>query len=167
MEKQNAETLINLIRDIKFTMFTTVNEDGSIHSRPMGNLTANLKNFDGTLWFFSKKNSIKNHEIENDQHVNLSYASPETQKYVSISGRAFVSDDKDKMKELWNPMLKTWFPDGLDDPEISLIGVNPESAEIWDAPPSAVVHAVGFVKQAITGKPLDQKANSQHIDLRH
>lgn len=167
MENLNSDSLINLIRDIKFTMFTTVSEDGSIHSRPMGNLTANLKSFDGTLWFFSKKDSFKNHDLENDQHVNLAYASPEKQKYISISGRGFVSTEKEKMKELWNPILKTWFPEGLDDPEISLIGVKVESAEIWDAPPSGVVHALGFVKQAVTGKPLNQKSNSQHIDLRH
>lgn len=165
-EQENAKTLIEMIKDIKFAMLTTVSDDGHLHSRPMGNITKDLKQFDGTLWFFSKKNSFKNHDIENEQHVNLAYADPDKHHYVSVCGRAFVSTDKEKMKELWNPMLKTWFPEGLDDPEISLIGVEVDNAEIWDSPSSTVVHALGFIKQAVTGKPLDQNINSKHIDLQ-
>jgi general stress protein 26 len=144
--EQNAETLINLIKDIKLAMFTTVCDDGTIHSRPMGTLANSLKNFDGTLWFFSKKNSHKNHELETDQHVNLAYTAAD-KRFVSVSGRAFISDDKEKMKELWSPVLNTWLPEGLNDPDISLIGVKVESAEIWDAPSSS-------------------GANSQHIELQ-
>lgn len=166
-EQQNAETLINMIRDIKFTMMTTVGTDGTIHSRPMGTLKGTTDNFDGTLWFFSRQNSHKNHDIEKDQHVNLAYADPDKHHYISVCGRAFVSRDKTKMAELWNPMLKAWFPEGLEDPDISLIGVNVESAEIWDSPPGKVVQLMGFVKSAVTGKPYDQKNHSQHIELRH
>lgn len=166
-DRQDAETLINMIKDIKFAMLTTVGPNGTIHSRPMGTLKASTDKFDGTLWFFSRQDSHKNHDIEKDQHVNLAYADPDKQQYVSICGRAFVSKDKTKMAELWNPMLKAWFPEGLDDPKISLLGVNVESAEIWDSPPGKVVQLAGFVKSAVTGKPFDQKANSQHIELRH
>lgn len=166
-ESNDYEKLVSMIKDIKFSMMTTVSEDGTIHSRPMGNLELNVKNFDGTLWFFSRKDSMKNHDIETDQHVNLAYANPDKQHYVSILGKAFISTDKNKMKELWNPLLKAWFPEGLEDPEISLIGVRVESAEIWDAPPAKVVQLAGFVKSAVTGKPYDQKGHGKHIDLRH
>lgn len=164
-EMNDLDKLKHMIKDIEFAMLTTVSQDGSLHSRPMGNLK--LKDFSGTLWFFSKKDSFKNHDIETDQHVNLAYSNPKNHQYVSVCGRAFVSTDKEKMKELWNPMLKAWFPEGLNDPQISLIGVNVESAEIWDSPGSAVVQLAGFIKSQITGKPLDQKLNSQHIEVRH
>lgn len=165
-ETNDLEKLASMIKDIKFTMLTTVAPDGTIHSRPMATQNLDVKNFDGTLWFFSKKNSFKNHDIETDQHVNLAYANPDKQQYVSVCGRATISRDRKKMEELWNPVLKAWFPEGLEDPEITLIGVITESAELWDSPPSKVVQVAGFVKSAVTGKPLDQKHNSQHIDLQ-
>lgn len=164
-ETTDVETLASMIKDIKFTMMSTVSEDGHIHSRPMATQNLNVDTFEGTLWFFSRKNSPKNHSIENDQHVNLAYADPESQRYVSVCGRASISEDKVKMKELWNPMLKAWFPEGLNDPEISLIAVDVVSAEIWDAPPSKVVQLAGFVKAAVTGKAMDQNLTSKHIDL--
>lgn len=164
-EMTDVETLASMIKDIKFTMMTTVGEDGAIYSRPMATQKMDVETFDGRLWFFSKKNSPKNHSIENDQHVNLAYAEPENSRYVSVTGRAFISEDKEKMKELWNPFLKAWFPEGLNDPEITLIGVDVMSAEIWDGPPSKVVQLAGFVKAAVTGKPMDQNVTSKHIDL--
>ncbi len=165
-ETTDQEKLVSMIRDIRFAMLTTVAPDGTIHSRPMGSLAANLKAFDGILWFFSRQDSHKNHDIETDQHVNLAYADPDRQHYVSICGRAFVSTDRAKMKELWNPILKAWFPEGLEDSQISLIGVQVESAEIWESPPSKVVQLMGFVKSAVTGKPYNQRAHGQHIELR-
>lgn len=165
----DLEKLATMIKDIKFTMLSTVAPDGSIHSRPMATQSIDSKNFDGTLWFFSKKDSFKNADIQSDQHVNLAYANPDKQQYVSVSGRATVTQDKTKMQELWNPIYKAWFPEGLNDPEISLIGVNVESAELWDSPPSKVVQMAGFVKAAVTGQPYDQKSHSEHInvDTRH
>lgn len=163
--RNDLEKLASMIKDIKFTMMTTVSGDGSIHSRPMATQKLDTKNFDGVLWFFSKKNSHKNHAIENDQHVNLAFADTDKQHYISVSGRATVTEDRQKMKELWNPALSTWFPDGLEDPEISLIGVAVEEAEIWDSPPSAVVHLAGFIKAKVTGRPVDQNLGSQHVDV--
>lgn len=166
-ETNDYQKLATMIKDIKFTMLTTVSDDGSLHSRPMGTLELNPDEFQGTIWFFSRKDSLKNYSIKKDQHVNLSYANPDKHQYVSVTGRAFISDDRSKMQELWNPILKAWFPEGLEDPDLGLIGINVESAELWDSPPAKVVQMLGFVKSAVTGKPYDQKAHSQHIDLRH
>jgi general stress protein 26 len=164
-ETTDAETLASIIKDIKFTMMTTAAEDGALYSRPMATLKLDVANFNGRLWFFSKKKSSKNHSIENDQHVNLAYSEPDKNRFISVSGRATISEDKAKMKELWNPFLKAWFPEGIDDPEISLISVDVDCAEIWDSPTSKVVQLLGFFKAAVTGKPIDQNVTSKHIDL--
>lgn len=164
-ESDDFERLKSMIKDTEFAMMTTVSGDGSLHSRPMGNLK--VKDFKGTLWFFSKKNSFKNHDLEADQHVNISYANPKRHQYVSVCGKAFFSTDQDKMKTLWDPMLLAWFPEGLADPEISLIGVNVETAEIWDSSVNTVIELVDFFKSKVTGIPLDKKQNNQHLDIRN
>lgn len=166
-ERNDFKKLAEMIKDMKFTMFTTVNLDGTLHSRPMATLELDAEKFDGTLWFFSRKSSFKNMEIESEQDVNLAYSEPSSQRYVSVSGKAFLSQDEAKIKELWNPTMKAWFPEGLNDKELSLIGVRIESADLWDSPPAKMVQLVGFVKAAVTGKPYETKKNSEHIDLRH
>ena len=121
--------------------------------------------FDGTLWFFTKEHSGKVDEVQRDRHVNLSYADPGKQHYVSVSGRASVVTDREKAKELWNPVLKAWFPKGLDDPELALLKVTVEKAEYWDSPSSAVVHRVGLAKALVTGKEY-RPGENEKIELQ-
>lgn len=146
-----VKTLGKLIHDIKFAMLTTAEPDGTLRSRPMA--TQQEGEFDGVLWFFTKRQAPKVDEVEKDHHVNVSYADPNGSKYVSVSGMASLVDDKAKAKELWNPAYKAWFPNGVEDPEVALLRVDVEKAEYWDTPSSAVVHVIGFIKASVTGTP--------------
>ena len=148
-KNSDIETLRNLIKDIKFTMMTTVEADGSLRSRPM---TTQQVEFDGELWFFTDDTTEKIHELEKDQHVNLSYASSDKDKYVSVSGKATVVHDKRKAEELWNPLYKAWFPKGLSDPNLVLLKVTIDKAEYWDGPGSKVVQLFSFAKALATGQ---------------
>ena len=84
--------------------------------------------------------------------MNLSHSKPDDQRYVSVSGTASTVRDQAKMKELWSPLHKAWFPKGLDDPNIALLRVDVDRAEYWDAPSSAAVRLFGFAKAVLTGK---------------
>ena len=93
--------------------------------------------------------------------MNVSYAEPDKNLWVSVSGRAEFVQDAAKNKELWNPVLKAWFPDGLDDPELSLIKVHAAEAEYWDAPSSKLVRLVGLARALATGQRDDQGKNEK------
>src|SRR5690242_20494485 len=108
-----VEKLAKLIKGIKIAMLTTTCDDGTMRSRPMA---TQRTPFDGELWFFTDDESPKVAEIRKDQHVNVSYADADSNTYVSVSGRAMLVKDRAKAKELWNPLYKAWFPEGLDDP---------------------------------------------------
>ena len=138
-----------LIEDIGFAMLTTAMPDGTLRSRPMA---TQRTPFDGTLWFFTPAESAKVHEVQAERHVNVSYADPAKNNYVSVSGRATVVRDRAKVKELWSESLRTWFPKGADDPDIALLKVTVDAAEYWDAPSSAMVHLYGYAKAVTTGK---------------
>ena len=154
--------LAEMIKDIDFAMLTTVAEDGSLHSRPMSTQRAE---FDGDLWFFTRASAPKVGEIEGEHRVNVSYAKPEDQRYVSVSGRAVVVRDRAKIEELWSPALKAWFPEGPDDPDLALLKVSVERAEYWDSPGSALAHALSFVKAIVTGAPANPGENEK-IELK-
>jgi general stress protein 26 len=147
---EHIRRLAKLIDGIEIAMLTTVDRDGSLRSRPMA---TQKTEFDGDLWFFTHAGAPKVEETRADEHVNLSYASPSDNRYVSVSGTATLVRDRAKAEELWQPALKAWFPGGLDDPRLGLLRVHVEKAEYWDAPSGMLVQVAGFVKAAVTGQP--------------
>ena len=132
-DTMNSEDAIRkvamMIRGIKVAMLTTSSPDGALHSRPMATQEAD---FDGTLWFFSRAASGKVDEIRADAEVNLAYASPDDHRYVSLSGRASIVRDREKMQELWGPAARMWFARGLDDPDLILLRIEVRTAQYWD-----------------------------------
>lgn len=154
----DIEKLRDLTKGIRVAMLTTVEEDGSLRSRPMATQEMEL---DGELWFFTGAGSLKVREVRREQHVNVSYADPDGQRYVSVAGTAQVVHDRAKAAELWNPMLKAWFPGGLDDPDLALLRIRVEKAEYWDSPSSKMVQLAGFVKAVATGKRYEPGENEK------
>ena len=156
--QDERKKLAELIKDIRFAMLTTQEQDGTLRSRPM---TTQREEFDGDLWFFIGAESGAAHEVARDRQVNVSYAAPDKNAYVSISGRANLVRDREKMAELWNPVHKAWFPGGLDDPNLALLHVEATQAEYWDAPNGKLVQVVGLAKSLLTGKAFEGGENEK------
>jgi len=157
-QSEDIKKLGELIQDIDFAMLTTVDDDGTLRSRPMS--TQEIE-FDGDLWFFTSGDAAKVHEIKQHQQVNLSYADSKHYRYVSVSGWAELVHDRQKIEALWQPAYKIWFPEGLDDPNLALLKVHVEKAEYWDSPNGVVVQLVGFVKALVTGQPYEGSENAK------
>jgi general stress protein 26 len=140
--------LWTLIKDVRVAMLTS--RDGELlRSRPM---VASQSSFNGTLWFFTRASSHKVDEVGAGSQVNVSYAEPSKENYVSLSGEATLVRDRALIDQHWSPLLKTWFPNGKDDPEAALLRIDIAQAEYWDAPSSALVHLYGYVKATLTGR---------------
>jgi general stress protein 26 len=159
--QDDNEKIWSLIKDARIAMLTS-ERDGRLYSRPMG---ASQKGFDGSLWFFTRKSSPKVAEVEAHREVNVSYASAADNSYVSLSGRAVIVEDRAAIDAHWNEWIKTWFPDGKDDPDLALIRVDVDTAEYWDAPSSKMVVAFDYLKARMTGKTPDMGENRK-IDVR-
>lgn len=160
--ENDLEKLRDLIKEIDFCMLTTVDENGDLHSRPMssnGDIDAR-----GDIWFFTNLSSHKVSEIEKLPKVNVSFADPDDQRYISVSGTAQLVRDRAKIDELWRPQFKMWFPGGKDDPEVALLRVRLEKAEYWDSPSSTIGYALSFVSSLVTGKEPDLGENRK-VDL--
>jgi general stress protein 26 len=157
--ESDLEKLVEMIKDIDLCMLTTVDESDELHSRPMslnGDVDA-----EGNLWFFTSSNSHKASEIERTPNVNVSFVDTDDQRYVSISGTAELVSDQQKIKELWKPVLKAWFPDGPDQPDVALLKVKMTKAEYWDGPSSTIAQAVSFVSAIVTGKQMEAGENKK------
>jgi general stress protein 26 len=142
------EALGKRIQDIRSAMLTTLDEAGQPWSRPM--ITREMDE-QGNLWFFTKRDSAKAKNIATNKLVNVAYAKPEDALYVSVTGVATLVDDMDKKKTLWNPFVKAWFPEGLDDPDLVLLKVTPERAEYWQGPSTQLGRVVSIAAKLATG----------------
>ena len=142
-----------LIKEIKFAMLTTLSESReTLYSRPM---TLQQANFAGDLWFFAGLDSTMVSQIKANPSVNLSFANPKSSEFVSASGLAEVVVDPAKAQELWSPLYRAWFPEGLEDPNLCLLKIQVTSADYWDSPSSKLVTLLGFAKAVLTGQRAD------------
>ena len=131
---------------------TKINKNESFSTRPM---SVQKIDDEGNLWFLSASDSKKNAEIASDPSVQLLFQGSQYSDYINIYGTATISKDKAMIKELWQPILKTWFTEGQDDKRITVIKVVPTESYYWDTKHNM---AVGLVKRLIgaaIGKTMD------------
>jgi general stress protein 26 len=109
----------------------------------------------GNLWFLSANDSHKNLEIGRDNHVQLLFQGSAHSDFLTIYGEATISTDKALIKELWEPILKAWFTEGVDDPRITVIKVDVQEGYYWDNKHGNAVALIKIAASAVMGKTMD------------
>ena len=145
---QAIEKLRDLVKKVPVCMFTTVDNEGEVTSRPM--TTIDMDN-EGNFWFFTNEFGEKLLNESYDNGAYLIYSHPGVNTYVNIKGISNVIIDKNKIEALWKPMLKAWFPLGTNDPKLCLIKVITEEAKFWNSTSNKMVVLYNIVK-AIASK---------------
>ena len=131
-------------------MITAIDND--ITARPIG-IVGDHDAFDGTLWFITDQRSRKVHAIDAGAKTMLLFQNDQEGAYLHLTGRAAVVDDRNKLEELYTTLQRTWFPKGLDDPDIVLLRFDADTASYWDKHDSIVRLAAAFAKSIVTGSP--------------
>jgi general stress protein 26 len=119
-----------LVSDVSTCMFTTIDDNSQLFSRPMATVKVDDE---GNAWFFTNEFSEKVNDISKDNTVYLIYSHPKHNIYVTVKGICMVVLDRAKMHELWKPSMKSWMPEGLDDPRLCLLKVITEDAHYWNS----------------------------------
>jgi general stress protein 26 len=152
-DTSESRTLLwKMIKDIRFAMFTTRHGNGHLHSRPMTTQNKGIA-ADESLWFFMAKKGEPVLDLKADPVVNVVYANPSEDTYVSVSGTAAMIEDQAKKDQLWSKMAEAWFPGGSTDPDLALVQVQIVHANYWDVKESKLVQLYEMAKAAVTGKP--------------
>jgi len=160
---QARTKLWDLIKDIRFAMFTTRHSNGHLHSRPMTTQNSKLDE-DSNLWFFMSRKGDPVADLIQEPSVNVAYADTGADSYVSVSGTAAVVEDMAKKQQLWSKLAEAWFPGGVDDPDLALVRVKITHANYWDVKESKIVQLYQMAKAAITGKPPTDLG--EHAEIR-
>jgi general stress protein 26 len=163
MEKnlENEEALKKfkkLVNDINICMFITNNQNEKDHTRPMATIEVEEN---GTLWFFTDIRSIKVEEVSADNKVHLIYSHPGKDSYLDVWGKASVVTDKQQIRDKWSTIVKAWFPDGVDDPNLALLKVEPQNNYYWDAETGKMVQFFKMAASIVSGKTLADGAEGK------
>lgn len=135
--EKKLDELYELIEDMDIAMMTTRRADGALVARPMATQKHGLL---GDLWFVTSIETHKIDELQADPNVCLSYYDEDSKEWVSVSGIAALSQDRGKIRELYEPDWKAYFDDqggdrdgGPDDPRLALIYVDARSVHYMKA----------------------------------
>jgi general stress protein 26 len=120
----------------------------------------------GLIWIVTDRRSGKEHEIEAEHDVGLTFVDAKERAYLSITARAQVLPDHAKAAEVWRFTDNLWWK-GPNDPNVCVLRITPLTAELWDGPASSAVFAFEFVKARLTGaKPNLGENRKMTVDLR-
>lgn len=154
---EHVERIWDLAKHIGIAMFVTW--DGKEQrARP---LAATIDKDEGAIYFLTDINGEKDEQIAEYPHVSVSFADHKHARFVALSGKAQVSNDRARIKELWSPFAKAWW-DSPEDPAIRVIKVTPQDAELWDSP-GRIVTTISMLAAAVTGRPPKTGENAKVI----
>jgi general stress protein 26 len=143
--------LRELLKDFPIALMVTTG-DGTTTARPIG-VVGDHAAFDGSLWFITDKRSRKVGAIESGATTSLLFQNDKEGAYLHLTGRAFVVEDRERLAQLYTTLQRTWFPLGLDDPNITLVRFDAEQGDYWDSHDSLVRLAFAFAKSIVTKTP--------------
>jgi general stress protein 26 len=146
-EPNTVQRVQKLLKGITVGMLTTRTTAGEAHSRPM--LVQEMDD-EGWLWFMTDRSSRKACELARNPDASVVFQSPHGDRYLTVQGTAVVVQDDHKVRELWNPTYRAWFPKGRRDPEIVLVALRIARVAYWLVPPSRLSRVVGAAKALVT-----------------
>ncbi len=157
--QEAAKKIKELAETAQVCFFCTALKSGKpFATRPMSPQQVDEQ---GNLWFLSADDSHKNEDIQADPYVQLLFQGSPHSDFMTLYGKATISKDKQKIKELWQPIIKTWFTGGEDDPRITVIKVTPEDGYYWDTKHGRFVAFAKMVAGAMTGQTLDDSVEGK------
>jgi len=137
MQQNHLSRVWDIIDKVRIGMLTTA-FSGGLRARP---LEARTDRDAGTIWFVTDVRGAKDDEIDAAHEIGLVFIDEDDRAYLSITGRAFVTRDTARAKDIWRKTDDTWFPGGPDDPNVRVLRIEPFTAELWDGPSSVAVVA--------------------------
>lgn len=147
----------NMIKDIKVGMLTTQIGD-DLHARPMHLVQ---DEYTGHLFLFTNLSSEKSFEVDNDRSVCITFSDIKNETYVSLSGHARLSTNRDLINKFWNPFVSAWFPEGKESPDVGLIDIHVRAGEHWDGTSSKLLQLFEITKANIADQRPDMGENEK------
>lgn len=158
INKEAVEKMQEMLGDGNILMFASNLGNHPFEVSPMS--TQKVED-NGVVWFFSAKNSDRNKYVQQDSRVQLIYSDNSKSDYMSVYGNAEIVNDQAKVEELWTPLVKTWFQEGPEDPNLTLMKFTPTEGYFWDTKHGKMVAFAKMLASIVTGKTMDDSVEGK------
>lgn len=148
-------TAVEKIREItkhaRYCLFGTALSKPPVTVRPM---TVQSVDDAGTLWFLSGRSTHTNQHLAKEPRAQLFFANADKLEFLTLDGTATIHTDRPTREAHWTPMAKTWFNEGIDDPELTVLKFQPAAGHYWDTKHGKTASLLKMATGMLTGKPL-------------
>ncbi len=156
MAEDEVSHVWSLIEDISIAMVVTHAAGQTMRARPMA---ARADQAENAIYFLTDAEAAKDDEVRHDKNICLAFVDTSKQKYLSVTGRGEILNDRDKIKRFWSVFDRAFWRDA-DDPAIRLLKIQPEQAEYWERA-GVVVTTVKMIAAQVTGGRPNLGANEK------
>ncbi|HLP24196.1 MAG TPA: pyridoxamine 5'-phosphate oxidase family protein [Acidobacteriota bacterium] len=147
-----ARKIRELAKAARYCLFGTELDHPPVTVRPMTVMDVDDA---GSLWFLSSRTSHTNQHLAQSPRVQLFFVNGGSAEFLTIEGSALVHADRPTKERFWSPMVKTWFQDGIDDPDLTVLQVQPEGGHYWDTKHGKMVSWAKIAAGAVSGRTFD------------
>lgn len=151
-----------IVEEVRICMFITNHRNNDEHTRPMATIEVDDQ---GTLWFYTDIRSIKVEEVATQREVHLTFAHPGKESYMDVWGTGSIVTDRQLIKEKWSPVVKAYFPNGADDPNLALLKVTPTDVYYWESETGKMMQFLKQAAAAVTKNPAVAKSAEGKLEL--
>lgn len=151
-----------IVEEVRICMFITNQHSENEHTRPMAAVEVDDQ---GALWFYTDIRSIKVEEVATQRDVHLTFAHPGKESYMDVWGTGSIVTDRQQIKEKWSPVVKAYFPNGADDPNLALLKVTPTDVYYWESETGKMMQFIKQAAAAVTKNPAVAKSAEGKLEL--
>jgi general stress protein 26 len=159
-----ADVQDRLWKEIKKQRFGMLGlADAKQHYQPM---TAFSEPETGQLWFFTRSETDLAKAIGDGAKAMFIIQAKDQDLQACLGGQLTLDHDRTRIDKYWGPMVAAWFPEGKDDPRLTLIRMDLSDAAVW-LTEGGLVHMAFEIAKANISKSEPDLGDRANVTFRH
>jgi general stress protein 26 len=122
------------------------------HFQPM---TAFCEPDNRQIWFFTRTDTDLAKTAEQDIEAMFVVQAKDQGFQACIAGRLAQHFDAERMERYWNPVVAAWYPEGREDPRLTMLHLDLGDAQVWLSETNPVAFAFQIAKANATHQEPD------------
>ena len=150
-----AELEVRLWKEIekaRYGMLGLVGRSPAQHFQPM---TAFCEPDNGQIWFFSRSDTDLARAVAEGADAMFVVQAKDQGFQACVGGRLAQQVDRARIEQYWGPIVAAWYPDGKDDPRLTLLRFDLSDAQVWLSETNPLAFGFQIAKANVTGREPD------------
>lgn len=114
-------------------------------------MAANGSREEGLIWFYTGADTDLAEAARNGGKAQMCVMDHSQSYYAAVIGSLSTHRSEQHIDRYWNAITSAWYPDGKQDPNLTMLKFAPESAAIWIGSNNPVRFGWEIARSAISG----------------